>query len=151
MVVWKDIGILPVTPISSLNEYLREGIMPTAESVQLTAAAYLKGEEASEIKHEYIAGEIWAMVGATDRHVSITMNIAFVLKQALKGKPCQTYMSDMKVRVDTADAYFYPDVMVTCDSRDKENTLSLLLKCCPLLQKPMTGVKNLLITDNCEV
>ncbi len=98
--------------------------MSIAEHTHLTPEAYLESESTSEIKHEYIAGDVWAMVGATDKHVSIAGNLFFLLKQALKGRPCTPYISDMKVQVETADAYFYPDVLVTCDPRDKTNYLA---------------------------
>lgn len=97
--------------------------MSLAEKINLTAEEYLQGEETAEFKHEYLNGEVWAMVGATDAHVTIAMNLAFLLKQKLKGTPCRTFISDMKVNVEKADAFFYPDVLVTCDRKDKENSL----------------------------
>lgn len=93
-----------------------------AEKIILTADAYLKGEESAEIKHEYQNGEVWAMVGASDNHVTITMNLAFRLKQHLKHTPCRSYISDMKVHVEKANAFFYPDVMVTCNPKDLTNS-----------------------------
>lgn len=97
--------------------------MSLAEKITLTAEDYLKGEETADCKHEYQNGEVWAMVGATDNHVTIALNLAARLKQHLKGTPCRTYISDMKVRIGRADAFFYPDVMVTCDTKDQANTL----------------------------
>jgi Uma2 family endonuclease len=97
--------------------------MSPAEKITLTAEEYLKGEETAESKHEYQNGEVWAMVGATDNHVTIAGNLFVLLKQHLKGSPCRTYISDMKVRVERADAYFYPDVMVSCNPKDLTNTL----------------------------
>jgi len=63
------------------------------------------------------------MVGRADAHVTIAMNLGFLLKQSLKGTPCRTYISDMKVNVEKANAFFYPDVLVTCNTRDRDNTL----------------------------
>jgi Uma2 family endonuclease len=97
--------------------------MPLAEKITLTAEEYLQGEETADFKHEYQNGEVWAMAGATDNHVTIALNLALLLKQHLKNSPCRTYISDMKVQVDKADAYFYPDVMVTCNPKDQANTL----------------------------
>jgi Uma2 family endonuclease len=97
--------------------------MSLAEKITLTAEEYLKGEEIADNKHEYQNGEVWAMVGATDNHVTIAMNLALLLKQHLKNTPCRTYISDMKVRVEKADAFFYPDVMVSCSPKDQANTL----------------------------
>jgi Uma2 family endonuclease len=58
------------------------------------------------------------MVGARREHVVVTLNLAAALKQRLRASPCQTYISDLKLRVAAADAFFYPDVMVSCDGRD---------------------------------
>jgi Uma2 family endonuclease len=82
------------------------------------AAAYLEWEAGQQEKHEYLAGEVFAMVGARREHVVVALNLAAALKQRLRGGLCQAYISDMKLRVETADAFFYPDVMVSCDSRD---------------------------------
>lgn len=83
-----------------------------------SADDYLALEEHSPEKHEYLAGEIFAMVGATDAHVTITMNLAFLLRPHVRGRPCRLYMLDMKLRVETADAFFYPDLLVTCTPED---------------------------------
>lgn len=83
-----------------------------------TTEDYLAWEERSPGKHEYLAGEIFAMVGATDAHVTITMNLAVLLHAHVRGRPCRVYMADMKLRVDTADAFFYPDLLVTCAPED---------------------------------
>lgn len=97
--------------------------MPLAKKTNPTVQEYLEGEETAEVKHEYLDGEIWAMVGATDAHVTIAGNLFFLLKQKLKGTPCRAFISDMKVNVEKADAFFYPDVLVTCDRKDRENSL----------------------------
>jgi len=97
--------------------------MALAEKLPLTAEEYLQGETAAAFKHEYMNGEVWAMVGASDAHVSIAGNLFFLFKQSLTGLPCRAYISDMKVKVEQADAFFYPDVMVTCDSKDRDNRL----------------------------
>ncbi len=97
--------------------------MSLAEKLTLTAEEYLQGEETAEFKHEYLDGEVWAMVGATDAHVTIAMNLAYLLRQKLKGTPCRAYISDMKVNVEKANAFFYPDILVTCDNKDRQNSL----------------------------
>ena len=84
---------------------------------------YLAGEEISPIKHEYIRGEVYAMAGALDPHVAIALNIASALKNHLRGSGCRVFISDMKARIEAADIFYYPDVMVTCDERDR-STLS---------------------------
>ena len=91
--------------------------LPRAKTA-FTAQDYLAWEERSPSKHEYLAGEIFAMVGATDAHVTITMNLAMLLRAHVRGLPCRVYMAEMKLRVETADAFFYPDILVTCSPED---------------------------------
>ncbi|MFO1431353.1 MAG: Uma2 family endonuclease [Candidatus Competibacteraceae bacterium] len=79
---------------------------------------YLAYEQRSDTKHEYVAGQIYAMVGTTDRHNLIALNIAAYLRAKLRGGPCRVFMSDVKVRIEVANAGYYPDVFVTCDGRD---------------------------------
>ncbi|MFZ2653241.1 MAG: Uma2 family endonuclease [Burkholderiaceae bacterium] len=84
------------------------------------AAAYLAWEAAQEVRHEYVAGEVFAMTGSRLAHNIIVLNAAVFLRQALKGKPCRVFMADLKLRIDAADAFVYPDVMVSCDPRDRK-------------------------------
>lgn len=79
---------------------------------------YLAGEEVSPIKHEYVAGEVFAMAGANEAHVTIALNVAAMLRAHVRGGPCRVYISDMKLRVARAESFFYPDVFVTCDPAD---------------------------------
>ncbi|WP_392530612.1 Uma2 family endonuclease [Nostoc sp. C117] len=81
---------------------------------------YLEGEKFSEIKHEYIDGQVYAMSGASDAHVTVSLNVSLLLRNHLRGSDCRVYMADMKAQIDVINRYFYPDVMVTCDTQDKE-------------------------------
>ena len=80
---------------------------------------YLKLEELSQVKHEYIQGETYAMAGASDAHVTLSVNLVTLLRNHVRGSGCRVYMSDMKARIESRNNYYYPDVMVTCDERDK--------------------------------
>ncbi len=80
---------------------------------------YLTEEELSPVKHEYIDGKVYAMAGASDAHVTIAGNLFALLRNYLRGSGCRVYMSDMKAHIETANTFYYPDVMVTCDARDK--------------------------------
>ena len=84
------------------------------------AAAYLAWEEAQPERNEYIAGEIFAMVGVRQSNNVATLNIATMLRQALKGSPCRVFVESVKTRIEAADCFFYPDVVVTCDPRDRQ-------------------------------
>ena len=89
-----------------------------AERLTFDADAYLAWEAEQAEKHEYLHGEVFAMVGARQEHVIVAGNLYAALKQRLRGGPYRAYVSDMKLRVAAADAFFYPDVMVSCDGRD---------------------------------
>lgn len=96
----------------------------------LTPEAYLEAEKLSPIKHEYINGQMYDMAGASDAHVTIMLNLAFALKNHLQGTDCRVYASDMKARIDLLNIFYYPDLLVTCDSRDREFEY---FKCYPCL------------------
>ncbi|MBL8472524.1 MAG: Uma2 family endonuclease [Rhodocyclaceae bacterium] len=89
------------------------------ENAKFDAGSYLAWEQTQPDKHEYLAGEVYAMVGARLSHVTATGNLFSALHMHLRGSPCRAYASDAKVRIDEADAFFYPDVVVTCDPRDR--------------------------------
>jgi len=85
----------------------------------ISPAEYLAGEKKSPIKHEYIRGQVYAMAGASDPHVTIAGNLFSILRNHVRGKGCRVFIADMKARIETAEIFYYPDVMVTCDERDK--------------------------------
>jgi Uma2 family endonuclease len=91
----------------------------THPTSSLDPQAYLDWEKDQTEKHEYINGEIYAMVGARDTHVTVAGNVFALLREHLRGGPCRVYISDMKLSVEKANAFFYPDVFVTCDPRDR--------------------------------
>ena len=76
---------------------------------------YLEGEKDSPIRHEYVDGYIYAMAGASDRHNRIAINVTSRLNDRLIEGPCEVFMSDTKLKV-TPTTYYYPDVIVCCDS-----------------------------------
>ena len=94
--------------------------MIASPEIYLTPDEYLQMEEHSDIKHEYIDGYIYAMAGALDPHVTIAGNLFALLRNHLRGSGCRVYIADMKSRIESLNRYYYPDVMVTCDQRDRE-------------------------------
>lgn len=74
-------------------------------------------------RHEYVNGEVFAMAGGEDRHASVAGNLFAALHGHLKGSRCRVYMNDVKLQVAAANAFFYPDVFVTCSERDAANRL----------------------------
>lgn len=79
---------------------------------------YLEMERHSEIRHEYVCGQVYAMAGASDDHNRIVTNICGELRERLRGKRCEPFMADMKLKMPASEAFYYPDVMVTCDPKD---------------------------------
>ena len=79
----------------------------------MTAEEYLRVDESSPLKHEFVAGEVYAMSGVTLRHNQISLNIAIHLSAAAGDGPCRVLSTDVRLRVD-ADVYYYPDAMVVC-------------------------------------
>jgi Uma2 family endonuclease len=80
----------------------------------LSPEEYLAAERRSEVRHEYFAGEVFAMVGASRRHNIIAANVIRVLGNQLLARPCNVYPSDMRVKVSATGKYTYPDVSVAC-------------------------------------
>lgn len=87
---------------------------------------YLQGELSSDIKHEYLGGVVHAMAGANMGHNKASMNVSLALGSLLKGKPCQPYNSDTKVRIQLTNQirFYYPDVQVICDPVDDETSFT---------------------------
>ncbi|XFA73863.1 Uma2 family endonuclease [Thermosynechococcaceae cyanobacterium Okahandja] len=104
-------------------------MITAAQPPYLTPDDYLQLEAHSPVKHEYLNGEIVAMAGASDAHVTIAGNIFSLLRAHLRGTGCRVYIADMKVRLDERNCFFYPDVFVTCDPRDQETSIYKRFPC----------------------
>mgnify|MGYP001598237344 CR=1 FL=1 len=76
---------------------------------------YLAREAAAAERHEYVAGVAYAMAGAGERHNRVAGNLFAALRAAARGTGCGVYISDMKLRVAGGRAYYYPDVMLSCE------------------------------------
>lgn len=83
----------------------------------LSAEEYLTFENASSTRHEYVAGRVYAMSGATARHNKIALNVVMSLRAAARGGPCEVYLVDLKVRA-ARDRFYYPDGVVVCTPHD---------------------------------
>lgn len=84
-----------------------------AEKYSLSEADYLNGEKISQIKHEFIKGDVYAMAGASRNHERIAGNIFAKFLQHLDGTPCESFSSNLKVKA--ANNFYYPDVLVVCN------------------------------------
>lgn len=93
------------------------------ENRLLTADEFLVWDADQTIKREFVRGEVFAMSGGEDNNYTVALNLAFALRRHLRGTPCGVYGSEIKLRVEAADCYFYPDLMVTCSAADAAQRL----------------------------
>ena len=85
----------------------------------MTASEFLSWENSlSDVRHEFVGGEVFAMTGTMRQHNEVVMNLVMQLRPALNGTPCRVFAVDIKVRVEAANAYFYPDLVITCSEKD---------------------------------
>jgi Uma2 family endonuclease len=102
--------------------------MSAVPKIYLTPTEYLAFERQSDVKHEYFRGELFAMAGASRQHVTISTNLAYLLVGQLKGRPCNVFNGDMRVKVSSTGLYTYPDASVVCGRpRFEDKELDVLL------------------------
>lgn len=90
------------------------------DRILMTAEEYLAWEPTQEGRHEYWDGGVVAMSGGTRNHNRVSGNFFNLLDTALADRPCDVYIVDVKVQIELGRKYFYPDVVVTCDQRDRD-------------------------------
>jgi len=99
--------------------------MNAALKMIISPEDYLIGEETSPIRYEYVDGEVYAMSGESKAHNVIAGNLYMLLRQHLKGSPCQVYMENVKtyIKTRTTERFYYPDLQVSCskDSLQKSH------------------------------
>jgi len=83
----------------------------------ISVEEYLTGEQVSPVRHEYVNGTVEAMTGGTKTHNRLTKRLARLIDDRLAGKPCESFSTDVKVRVRAAgdERFYYPDVHVECE------------------------------------
>lgn len=90
--------------------------MAVQPKTYITPETYLDLERQADYKSEYLNGEIYAMGGASPRHVLIVTNVVAELRNQLKNRPCTVYSTDLRLRVSPKGLYTYPDVVVVCNT-----------------------------------
>lgn len=88
--------------------------MEARDTRKMTYVEYEALVASSDVKYEYVNGEVFAMAGGTPRHSAICANVLIALGNALRGKPCRVYQSDLRVRVEATGLSTYPDVTIVC-------------------------------------
>jgi Uma2 family endonuclease len=99
--------------------------MTAAKQIELVSVEdYLEHELASDVKHEYSGGYVYAMAGGKTVHNRIAGNFFGSLYRRLRGQPCEPFNSDMKVRIKfpTRTRFYYPDRMVVCEPNPPESS-----------------------------
>ena len=94
-------------------------------ATRMSLAAFLDWEATQPERHEYVRGEVFAMTGASLNHNRVALNLHGLLRAHLRGSPCEVFASDVQVRVDAADAVFYPDLVITCSADDRQQQRTL--------------------------
>ncbi|XCN72068.1 MAG: Uma2 family endonuclease [Candidatus Electrothrix aestuarii] len=95
--------------------------MLTQAEQHISPEEYLAGEREAATRHEYFAGEIFAMAGASREHNQISANIVRLLGNQLLERPCSVFASDMKVKIKKKEKYTYPDIVVVCEKEEYED------------------------------
>lgn len=95
---------------------------PRTRLAPVSIRDYLDAENLTDIKHEYLGGEVVAMGGASARHGLIVTGLSLAIGPHARRKACQLFMADMKLRVDHADQtyFYYPDLLLACDPQDRD-------------------------------
>jgi Uma2 family endonuclease len=81
---------------------------------------YLELEEVAGVKHEYLAGNAWAMAGGSPEHTAIAASIIAILSARLRDRPCRVFTADLRIRVRATGLATYPDVTVVCGQLEKD-------------------------------
>jgi len=80
----------------------------------MSHAEYVAAEKKADSRHEYLRGEIYDMAGGTLEHAALAAALAREIGIALQGRPCRTFSSDARVRIEATDMTTYPDLSVVC-------------------------------------
>jgi len=98
-----------------------------AERLRMTEDEYLAFERASEERHEFADGEIFAMAGGSSNHSTVMLSIGTELRVALRHRRCRAHASEMRIHIPTSGRYVYADASVVCGrpqfTDDKHDTL----------------------------
>ena len=97
--------------------------MPIPKLKTLTPEEFLAFDSTAEVRHEYVRGELFALSGTTLTHNELVFRITAALRSTFLPRGCRVLFEAVKLHVESANCYFYPDVFVTCDARDRTDPL----------------------------
>lgn len=102
--------------------------MPPLAQPLVTPAEYLAAERRATHKSEFINGVVYALAGASRMHNLIVVNTCAELRAQLRGRPCEVYVNDMRVKVERTEMYTYPDIVGLCgEPRFEDEEVDTLL------------------------
>ena len=107
--------------------------MLISEYTPISEEEYLRLEAHSPVRHEYVNGEMFAMTGGTLRHNAIAGNLFVAVRTRLRDTPCRVFVNDVRVRVQKANAYYYPDLLVCCAREGQQVDLDAVTVHDPIL------------------
>jgi Uma2 family endonuclease len=96
--------------------------MSALPNLKFTPEEYLAIERKAEFKSEYYQGEMFALAGATKEHITIAGNLSGLFFNELRGRPCQAFLLDMRVKVEETSLYTYPDLAIACEDMNFEDS-----------------------------
>ncbi|MBW4657228.1 MAG: Uma2 family endonuclease [Drouetiella hepatica Uher 2000/2452] len=121
------IDVKVLSSFSAPSPFTEVSMVAGQKKFHISAEEYLVGERVSPIKHEYRQGHVYAMMGAKKPHLVLASNLVMLLGNHLSATPCLVFTSDIKVRLEATDCYYYPDVAVTCDERELNGNEDFIL------------------------
>ncbi len=107
---------------------------------KISVADYLEGEKISQVKHEYIDGEVYAMAGTSKNHNRLIKNILRKLENHLNGSDCEPFIVDIKVRVEKMNRFYYPDLVVVCGEDNEDEYYAVKPKMIIEILSPSTSL-----------
>jgi Uma2 family endonuclease len=107
---------------------------------KISIADYLEGEKISQIKHEYLDGEVYAMAGTSKNHNRIIKNVLRKLENHLNGSDCEAFVVDIKVRVEKLNRFYYPDLVVVCGADEEDDYYAVKPKLIVEVLSPRTSL-----------
>lgn len=94
-------------------------MIATPNPASMSLEEYLVWEPQQEIRYEYVHGQVIAMAGGTVPHNDIAINLLTLLLPDVRAQGCRINMADVKLNIDESGLYYYPDLVVSCDPRDR--------------------------------
>jgi Uma2 family endonuclease len=107
---------------------------------KISVADYLEGEKVSQIKHEYLDGEVYAMAGTSKSHNRIIGNLYKKISAHLIGSDCEAFFVDIKVRVEKMNRFYYPDLVVVCGEDNEDEYYAVKPKMIIEVLSPSTSL-----------